>query len=193
MSSKRIPFLIALIGTVLTVSATQPSTSANNASNLAHKSADKEFIAPEAGFTIKLPDKSDNLIILARDPRDQHITAGMRTWNLKQGEFIITFTELNSGPDDQRLKQVMLSSHRNTTVSGLPAREGELLSEQALNLGEDPGWELRARYPNDVLFIERIYCANHRFYQITATLEGDQRKHEAEVIKILESFNVVAK
>lgn len=188
MSSLRIPLMIFVIGMLFAGLATNTLIP----SPVSQARGDKLFTAPEAGFSINLPSRSDNLVIMARDPQDQHITAGMRTWKQKQAEFIITYSEFN-GPDDQRLKQTMLSSQRNTTVSGLPAREGELLSEQALTLGEDPGWELRARYPNDVLFIERLYCANHRFYQITATLEGDQRKYEADVIKILDSFKVVTK
>jgi hypothetical protein len=182
MSATRIPLLVLLVGMLLTLSA-HPLT-------MRSVHPKEEFVSSEGAFTIKLPSKADLFIVFASDPRDQHTTGGMYSWDLKQGLFTISFTEFDAASDNQSSKQQMLSTRRNETVDEASTRKGELLVDQARNLGEYPGWELRVRYPGE-LFIERTFCANRRFYKLGVTLEGDKRKREAEALKLLDSFNVV--
>jgi hypothetical protein len=149
------------------------------------------FVSQEGRFSIALPPGKYSFQPVSFDTYAGKGTGDAYTWTMKEGEFVVLYADYQDKLDEPSRIETVFDRARQGLMADAGSKGGTLLGETSLALGTNRGREFQVQYTNR-LFVDRIYVASKRLYQIMVTIKTEQRAREGLVLKILDSFRVLS-
>jgi hypothetical protein len=203
ITSRTLPAIFALLSLTLsyTVSGSAQNQRAANVSPSAKTITQDSFTSLDGRFRIALPAEISGLGSPSIETPAGRVTGTMFRWRVEHGMYTVTFFD-HPEQLEANSKSVFDKMHAPMRENLKVADTDGKLGERDLKVTGHPGRELRFD-TSKALIVVRHYLEGRRMYQVTASVVRDiqpnetgtanaLRKQEVDVLKILDSFELIA-